>query len=282
MLQREKSLSPVKRYIYFLPQRVASAFFLYRILCLNFFVRGQLAPTLIVLALLVKLGVAPFHIWFIKLRASCGWSILLLLFTLQKLLPYYLLLQLQFAGLLWVILVNAALRAFSMLKEMRVKLVLGYSSLFNISWMLGRQRISVGLVYWCCYSIPVFLLGVSISEQEIKQDCFLSRQKNSISLILVVSCLLSLSGIPPYWGFFPKLLILQELLGVRFLVGVYLVGIRVLVLFVYFHLFASTFLSEMSLALPQMLKFWVRESGIVLLFFSGWLLNRIFHIGVEA
>lgn len=73
---------------YFLIQACGSRIFLFRVLYRS---RGRAVALLTSLALGLKLGVAPMHLWFIRVLRYRSYEVLVLLSTVQKILPLYLL-----------------------------------------------------------------------------------------------------------------------------------------------------------------------------------------------
>ena len=71
---------------YFVIQRVGSAMFLISLLSISLR-EGPLSASLGLISLLLKLGAAPLHRWFIRLIGAREWSLLLVLTYPQKFLP---------------------------------------------------------------------------------------------------------------------------------------------------------------------------------------------------
>jgi len=78
---------------YFIVQSFASAVFIFSS-CLSMII-SPLIFFFVYLAILVKLGLAPFHSWFLNLIELSSLNILFLLSTVQKIIPLYILSSLK-------------------------------------------------------------------------------------------------------------------------------------------------------------------------------------------
>ena len=84
---------------YFLVQRWASIIFL-----INYFFSNYLFNSfnlLLIIRIFIKLGISPFHTWFISILKSCSLYILIFLSTVQKLIPLIILNNIYFRILIF-------------------------------------------------------------------------------------------------------------------------------------------------------------------------------------
>ena len=114
---------------YFIIQRIGSALLLLAVLAGRARKRAELA--LGAIALLLKLGAAPLHSWFITLMIKREWGVLIALSYPQKFLPFFGLWGFLSGVRLWV---GAAIfcRVVGRLGVLTVKSLLGYSSVFGL------------------------------------------------------------------------------------------------------------------------------------------------------
>ena len=70
---------------YFLIQRWASIIFLISYFFCSYFINS--IRILLILSIFIKLGISPFHTWFISILKTCSLYILMLLSSLQKIIP---------------------------------------------------------------------------------------------------------------------------------------------------------------------------------------------------
>ena len=151
------------------------------------------------------MGGAPFQAWVLRLASIIRWEFFFALITVQKILPLYLLLNINDAGLGWLVLLGATMRGLGGLSRVRVKEVLVYSSVLGIRWIVARGSIYLALVFLFRYSLRFFLIAEAISVGRtfsILDNYYDARA--SVTAILILFLILNLAGVPPFMGFYAK------------------------------------------------------------------------------
>lgn len=115
---------------YFIIQRAASGGILASLILLSVS-ETEVVHKLIAIFLLIKLGAAPFHRWFIRMVAASPWGVLVLLASIQKVIPLFIV---RFLGLELglVIILTRLVRAAGRIGQAKLKPLLGYSSVFRV------------------------------------------------------------------------------------------------------------------------------------------------------
>ena len=195
---------------YFLVQRLASVMFIISSI-ISSLITGTISA-LIILAIYAKLGVVPFHAWFMNLIRIVSLKRLFLLSTLQKLGPLIILCSfdrnlrvLIFLSFTIIVSLRSGVRRISFNK------ILAASSLMNLVWIIigGFKR---GILLTLFFSIYSFLLLARITFFEAGGAEGLTRGGINdlwVRFMFLLS-FLSLGGIPPLAGFIRKILILKE------------------------------------------------------------------------
>uniref|UniRef100_UPI00315D4B84 NADH dehydrogenase subunit 2 n=1 Tax=Jasus edwardsii TaxID=95461 RepID=UPI00315D4B84 len=175
---------------------------------------------LLLAALLVKLGAAPFHFWLPSIMEGLNWSQAFMLMTLQKVAPMFLITHLLSDNLsTQIILISSMLSAVTGaiggLNQTSLRKVLAFSSISHISWMLAAIYLSetTWIMYFSFYSLISFSVVVLFNHQQayyLPQLAVQSNHSAAPSLISALS-LLSLGGLPPFTGFFPKWVLIESL-----------------------------------------------------------------------
>lgn len=197
---------------YFLIQALASGIILLASLSnFSFFYTFFLFSSLI-----IKLALAPCHFWFPSVINSLSWKICWLLTTLQKVAPLYILTQtINFSNFLipsFVAAFSALVGGIGGLNQTQIRAILAYSSIGHLGWILASSLISLPIltIYFLSYLIIIssiiFLLN-SYSIYNASPTIFYSSELIHKTPFLPL-LLLSLGGLPPLFGFFPKLLLL--------------------------------------------------------------------------
>jgi len=188
-------------------------------------------PLLLVLGLVLKVGLPPIHIWFIKLSFFMKKWVFLIFSTLHKLLPLFLLGRLFLLGsyLSGVLLLVAGGLIFQVSE---LFFILVTSSIVHRRWTLLRiqYRLKLSLTYWVLYSLVFFLLLGTIHFFTLFKRGV--EQSSSTSVMWLV-----LSGLPPFIMFWLKVWIFLFVVQVRVGLRLILIFISVLALTSYFRAF---------------------------------------------
>ena len=195
---------------YFIVQRWASIIFLMRFFFCNYlFNRFYL---LLIIRMFIKLGVSPFHTWFISILKTCSLFILIILSTIQKLIPLIILnnIYINYIIFYFSIFFTIVFIVFILSRVINLNKLLALSSLGNILWLISRNILSIKLILLFILIYIYILLGIYIFYNIYYFNIFM--QINRINLfdkIIIVIVFISLGGMPPMLGFLRKLLILK-------------------------------------------------------------------------
>nr|YP_009340945.1 NADH dehydrogenase subunit 2 [Chascanopsetta lugubris]AID59784.1 NADH dehydrogenase subunit 2 [Chascanopsetta lugubris] len=178
-----------------------------------------LPTTLVVLALCLKMGLAPMHAWLPEVLQGVDLYTGLVLSTWQKLAPFALMLQVQTPStstpLLLVGALSILIGGWGGLNQTQLRKLLAYSSIAHLGWMVLIMQFSsglslIGLVLYLTMTFPLFIAFKTNNATSINQLA-VSWTKSPSLTALTPLLLLSLGGLPPLAGFMPKWLILTEL-----------------------------------------------------------------------
>nr|AAM45850.1 NADH dehydrogenase subunit 2 [Poeciliopsis turrubarensis] len=211
---------------YFFAQATASAMLLFATL-LNSILTGEWniplishpAPSaLCILALAMKIGLAPLHTWLPEVIQALDLRTSLILSTWQKLGPLYLMYQIPsvspnlflLLGLLSIIV--GGLGGFN---QVQLRKIVAYSSIAHLGWIAIALAIMPPLALLALYvyllsSTTLFLSLMALRAKHISALA-ISWAKAPTFTATLPFILLSLGGLPPLTGFMPKWLILSAL-----------------------------------------------------------------------
>nr|AVW86058.1 NADH dehydrogenase subunit 2 [Branchipolynoe pettiboneae] len=208
---------------YFLAQAMGSGLILLG--SLSFFMNPQilLSPNLmnlfLFLGLITKLGIPPCHFWFPSVMSMISWPMCLILTTWQKLVPiiilsYSILPNMNFF-IIMIILLSSIIGGIGGLNQTQLRPLLAYSSIGHMSWMMAAMTssYSASIIYLITYisiTIPLMLLLWTSSSMSNLSSLNISSNSPSHN-ILLFTLLLSLGGLPPFLGFFPKWMVMETL-----------------------------------------------------------------------
>jgi len=192
------------------------------------------SPILIILGLLLKIGLPPVHIWFIKISFLLKKWIFLIFSTIHKLLPLLILgsLLTTINYLVWAVLLAAGTLIFQVFELFFVLLA---SSIIHSRWaLLAIQfNIKLRLAYWILYSL-VFIIFLTTVYFFILFKRGIEQSSSTIVVWLI------LSGLPPFIIFWLKVWIFLSLVQTRASLSLMLISISVLALTSYFRAFHTS------------------------------------------
>nr|YP_004222189.1 NADH dehydrogenase subunit 2 [Apochrysa matsumurae]BAJ61134.1 NADH dehydrogenase subunit 2 [Apochrysa matsumurae] len=255
----KNSMSTEASLKYFLVQALASAILLFSVVIMSLFNNIfmnllnniDLFNFLMNSSLFMKMGVAPFHFWFPEVIEGMNWMISIILMTWQKLAPMILLSYcISFFYLNFIILFSIFIGSMGGLNQISLRKIMAYSSINHMGWMLSSFLISN--YYWLIYFLIYCFLSISVIFNFMKYNIhYLSQTFNLMKfspiLKFIIFCnFLSLGGLPPFSGFFPKWIIIQNLNN-YFLITM-MVCLTLITLFYYLRVTYSAFMINYSIS----------------------------------
>nr|ADU78208.1 NADH dehydrogenase subunit 2 [Apodemus peninsulae] len=245
---------------YFVTQATASMIILLAII-LNYKQLGlwvfqqQTNPLLLnitLIALSMKLGLAPFHFWLPEVTQGIQLHTGLILLTWQKIAPLSMLIQnyylLDHTIIMIFSILSIFIGAWGGLNQTQMRKIMAYSSIAHMGWMLAILPFNptmtlLNLMIYIILTIPMFLVHMFNSSTTMN-SISLMWNKTPTTLIMIPLILLSLGGLPPLTGFLPKWAIITELLKNNCLIMTTMMAMMALLnLFFYMRLIYSTTLT---------------------------------------
>ena len=191
-------------------------------------------------ALLIKLGSFPFHCWFINVVKRLSWMGGVVLFTWQKLAPSYVLIyqSKKFLGsFAWL---SSFFGALCILNKKNLKEFLGYSSVFNLGWIIICSCVGVKVMFYFYFFYWLRVVGFVLCFCRMCEGV-LSESGNGWKRMGLFR-LINLAGLPPFLIFLVKwyLIFCFVEIGLIFLSFFYLF-VGVLRIYSYFRSFLFSF-----------------------------------------
>nr|YP_010625947.1 NADH dehydrogenase subunit 2 [Sininocellia chikun]WBK02693.1 NADH dehydrogenase subunit 2 [Sininocellia chikun] len=209
---------------YFLTQAFASSTLIFFII-LSFLIfmnylnlnLNYLMKMLMLSSLFMKVGAAPFHFWFPSVMENLSWNMNLILLTWQKIAPMilisYLILPFYFQ---LIAILSTMIGSIGGLNQTSLRKIMSFSSINHIGWMISSLLMNNNLwkIYFLIYSfltILMILIFMNFNIYFINQ-IYLTMNFNLMNKFLLYMNFLSLGGLPPFLGFFPKWMIINNLI----------------------------------------------------------------------
>nr|ALO70742.1 NADH deshydrogenase subunit 2 [Neobisnius villosulus] len=264
---------------YFITQALASTILLFSIILMlnNYSLIYNLQSSLILMfnsALLTKMGAAPFHFWFPEIIEGLSWLNCLILLTWQKITPLVIFMyNINFPWFLFSIIIFSMLISGIMgFNQTSIRKILAYSSINHIAWMLASMYSleTIWITYFLVYtliSINIILIFNLLNIFFMKQIFTTMNQNIQIKFFFIMN-FLSLGGLPPFLGFMPKWMTIENLIENNFFILTFvMIILTLLTLYFYIRLTYSTLTISMSKIsfIPQtkMNQFWIILSNFI-------------------
>nr|ACJ43922.1 NADH dehydrogenase subunit 2 [Ommatotriton vittatus] len=212
---------------YFLTQALASALILFST-TMNAWMTGEwtivnmtshVPTTVLTIALAMKLGIAPFHLWLPDVLQGLDMMTCLILSTWQKLAPMALLMltsyQLNTNLLIVMALTSTIIGGWGGLNQTQMRKIMAYSSIAHLGWMIlivsfAPSLALLNLIIYLLMTSSMFMMLMTLNSTTVNK-LSTSWLKTPTMAASMMTILMSLGGLPPMSGFLPKWLILQEM-----------------------------------------------------------------------
>nr|QCT05283.1 NADH dehydrogenase subunit 2 [Microgale thomasi] len=213
---------------YFLIQASASMMLLMAA-SLNFMYSGQwtltnldspVSSTILLIALMMKLGMAPFHFWVPEVAQGTLMSTSLVILTWQKLAPLSIMYQITPSLNHHILLMSAMLSiligGWGGLNQTQLRKIMAYSSIAHMGWMaavltFNPSLMLLNLLLYIIFTSAMFMIMMNCLTSSTS-TLSMAWNNHPVMITFMLTVLMSMGGLPPLSGFIPKWLIIDELI----------------------------------------------------------------------
>uniref|UniRef100_A0A7D5Q2C7 NADH-ubiquinone oxidoreductase chain 2 n=1 Tax=Trogoderma variabile TaxID=888089 RepID=A0A7D5Q2C7_9COLE len=267
---------------YFITQALASTIFLFSIISMmesSWFMNKTQSSMVMDCAILTKMGAAPFHFWFPEVMEGLSWTSSTLMLTWQKIAPMVIFLHLPKSMMFIVMIIISSMMISGLMgiNQTSMRKILAYSSINHIGWMIAAMTSnqSTWIVYMLIYTIMtlnitmMFKMNNSFSIQQMINTM---NNKKKMKILFSMN-FLSLGGLPPFVGFIPKWMIINEMINSSmFFMTITMIIMTLMTLFFYMRITLTSIIltsSETSKINPT------NKNKFTLMFFNSVTLSLL-------
>nr|AIW06361.1 NADH dehydrogenase subunit 2 [Cheilomenes sexmaculata] len=224
-------------------------------------------------AVLMKMGAAPFHIWYPDVVEGLSWSNNLLMLTWQKIAPMILIMYNFKMNLFFciIILISMTLGGLKMWNQTSIKKILAFSSINHMGWMMSMMFLNQSMwkIYFVIYMFTTINLIMVLKKFNINNmnELFMLLNNNKTPKFFFLMNLLSMGGIPPFLGFFPKWMTLKMMMENEFyLLSFLMIFLTLISLFIYMRMILQPLMFKMSEK-----KNYFKNLNMFYIYFMNWM-----------
>nr|YP_009677002.1 NADH dehydrogenase subunit 2 [Dorcus hansi]QDH81663.1 NADH dehydrogenase subunit 2 [Dorcus hansi] len=204
-------------------------------------------------SLLLKMGAAPLHFWFPEVMEGLNWLNSMILLTWQKIAPMVLLSYSSKPLILLIVAIISCMFVSGIMGQNHLSLrkIMAYSSINHIGWMIAATLFFeiIWIIYFTIYSIITLNIIIMFKKLNLffMKQLMLSMNFQPMLKIFFILNFLSLGGLPPFLGFFPKWLTIQTMINGNFMsLAVIMIVATLATLYFYMRMTFSTLTLSMN------------------------------------
>nr|AII41670.1 NADH dehydrogenase subunit 2 [Pedetontinus luanchuanensis] len=230
-------------------------------------------------SLLLKMAAAPFHFWFPMVMEGLTWMNALILMTWQKLGPLMLLfynLTMSMHLIMLTIILSSLVGGIGGLNQTMLRKIMAFSSINHLSWMMASMMVSE--ILWLFY----FILYITMSSAVVLffsynnvfhiNQVYSTVNMNSINKLFFSINLLSLGGLPPFTGFLPKWIVIQNLMQSSPLMIFIMIMSTLMTLFYYIRIIFLT------LTMSSLTELWYSSDNLT----KNWNFKIMIYVSLSS
>nr|YP_011010420.1 NADH dehydrogenase subunit 2 [Metrocoris tenuicornis]WPW47035.1 NADH dehydrogenase subunit 2 [Metrocoris tenuicornis] len=223
MEKNNNYLSSESKMMYFLMQSMSSIMFIFMVIMNPLIMikeknTDNMIMNIITMSMMMKMGAAPIHMWFVNIMNKMNWNNCLIMMTWQKIAPMFILSNtIQNSKVITICsMLNAIIGAIGGINQTSIKKMMAFSSINHMGWMIMCMKFDneMWMKYLMIYSIMMIMFINMMSKKSInymnQMNLNLKTTTEKINMLIMM---LSLGGLPPFIGFMPKWLVIQSMIS---------------------------------------------------------------------
>nr|UYX57264.1 NADH dehydrogenase subunit 2 [Rhipicephalus linnaei] len=244
--------------MYFIIQSFSSSLFFISSFQYSLF-NTELFLSLINISILIKLGVIPFHFWLMLISESLNFNSLLILLTIQKIIPLLIIEKFLNKMMIPLFVLSSLMASILAMKYKLMKKILIFSSISHQGWILCliAKKVNFWFSYLIMYSFIIYTIIINCKMVNFNSLNNLTSSKMSVKMKnTMIMSMMSLAGMPPFLGFFMKIVAILYLIKMNLIFITILIISSLINLFFYLRIMTPFFFINLKFLMwnLQMMK----------------------------
>lgn len=186
-------------FFYFFIQIISSSILIIALISLTLYNISHIIDILLLISLILKLNIPPFHFWIIIIINYLNWFLIILILSIQKIIPFYILYFNIFnpISFIIIILLSIIIPPIISININNLKKIFLYSSINQTRWFLILifLKNSIWFLYFLFYNFISFIIIKFINLYKLN---FFFKLNNYLNLsILNLFLFFNLARLPP-------------------------------------------------------------------------------------
>nr|YP_009180572.1 NADH dehydrogenase subunit 2 [Calameuta filiformis]ALM04128.1 NADH dehydrogenase subunit 2 [Calameuta filiformis] len=221
---------------------------------------------LISISMILKMGLVPFHLWYIEIMMNLSWMNIFLMSTWQKIMPLMIISYFNMNMIIYMTVITSSLiSSIQGMYQMNLRKIFTFSSINQTSWLTINSCMSLYLmiIYMMMYMMISFniIYMFNLNNFSYISDMYLMNNYSYLTKFLLFTNILSLAGLPPFLGFLMKLISIKFLIMNKlFLMSLTLIISSLMTLFFYLRLTYSSMILSNSKNKLKLVNFLMKNS----------------------
>nr|UAA82172.1 NADH dehydrogenase subunit 2 [Walkerella microcarpae] len=267
---------------YFLIQVFNSFMFLMSMIMMNYLNFYQISIMLMNFSMLMKLGMPPLFMWYLKIMKEMNWMSIFIMSTLQKIIPLIILNNIinnkySMILLMLIMILSSIYIPILGMNSSNLKIIISYSSMIQMSWIIMNLMVNemIAINYFMIYMLISMNLMMIFYIMSCKFliNLYMLKFNNNNLLYFINFMIFSLAAMPPMFGFMMKLISIQSMSNyINFMILLLLIMGSLMSMFFYLRLLYYNIMMN-SMSLKFSIKFINFQNNMnYKIIYSSWLL----------
>ncbi|YP_009250831.1 NADH dehydrogenase subunit 2 (mitochondrion) [Cimex lectularius] len=232
--------------MYFLIQTISSILLLFSILIkpAQIIMLMNMTQNIIIVSMMMKLGLPPFHYWFVFVMKKVEWYSCLTLMTWQKIAPLTILSYMDFNII--IAFIASIVANITAINQTDLRKIMALSSINHLGWMLTCMKESnTWMIYLLFYSLMSASLLIFLKKKKILFINQMNKLNNNSDKLTLSMLMMSMAGLPPFIGFMPKWMAIQYMMmNMNILLAYLMVMMSLIAVFYYLRMINATLMQN--------------------------------------